>query len=171
MPELLYPASTASDYEAFALLVSEYVAWCRSRYRHDAWFVQQVFGHQALDQELRELATAYGPPKGKTLLARCENEIVGAGAFRRLADGSCEMKRLYVSDRFKGRGIGRRLAEALITAARSDGFRLMRLDTGNLLTEAIDMYHKLGFRDCAPYCDYPEKLLPYLLFMELPLSN
>jgi ribosomal protein S18 acetylase RimI-like enzyme len=81
------------------------------------------------------------------------------------------MKRLFVTDRFKGRGIGRRLAEALINAARSDGFRLMRLDTGNLLTEAIDMYRKLGFRECAPYCDYPEKLLPYLLFMELPLSN
>jgi len=81
------------------------------------------------------------------------------------------MKRLYVSERFKGRGIGRRLAEALIDAARMDGFELMRLDTGNLLTEAITMYRKLGFKDCAPYLEYPQKLLPYLVFMELPLSN
>ena len=171
MSELLYAASTPTDYEAFAVLVSEYIGWCRSRYQHGAGFVEQVFGYQQLDQELRVLATAYGPPKGKTLLARCDDQIVGGGAYRRLPDGSCEMKRLYVSDRFKGRGIGRRLADALINAARSDGFRLMRLDTGNLLTEAINMYRKLGFRDCAPYCDYPEKLLPYLVFMELPLSN
>jgi hypothetical protein len=81
MPELLYSASTPSDYEAFALLVSEYVGWCRSRYQHDAWFVQQVFGYQELDQELRELATAYGPPKGKTLLARCDYQIVGGGSL------------------------------------------------------------------------------------------
>jgi len=47
----------------------------------------------------------------------------------------------------------------------------MRLDTGNLLTEAITMYRKLGFKDCAPRLEYPEKLLPYLVFMELPLRD
>jgi ribosomal protein S18 acetylase RimI-like enzyme len=171
MPELIYPAKTPGDYEAFAVLVSEYVGWCRTRYQHDAWFVEQVFGYQDLDQELSELATAYGPPNGKTLLARCDDQICGGGAFRRLQDGTCEMKRLYVSDRFKGRGIGRRLADELINTARSEGYPLMRLDTGNLLTEAITMYRKLGFRDCAPHLDYPEKLLPRLVFMELPLSN
>jgi len=133
--------------------------------------IEQVFGYQELEQELRELAAAYGPPNGKTLLVRSDDQIAGAGAFRRLADGSCEMKRLYVSERFKGRGIGRRLAEALINEARMDGFELMHLDTGNLLTEAITMYRKLGFRDCAPHREYPEELLPYLVFMALPLHN
>ena len=171
MPELIYSAKTPSDYEAFAVLVREYVSWCRTRYQHDARFVEQVFGYQALDQELRELATAYGSPNGITLLVRTDDQICGGGAFRRLPDGTCEMKRLYVSERFKGRGIGRRLAEALVDAARADGFKLMRLDTGNLLTEAIAMYRKLGFRDCAPHLEYPQKLLPYLLFMELPLSE
>jgi ribosomal protein S18 acetylase RimI-like enzyme len=171
MPELIYYAKTPSDYDAFAVLVSEYVSWCRTRYQHDAWFVEQVFGYQDLDQELGELATAYGSPNGKTLLVRSDDQISGGGAFRRLPDGTCEMKRLYVSERFKGRGIGRRLAETLIDAARADGFKLMRLDTGNLFTEAIAMYRKLGFRDCAPHLEYPEKLLPYLVFMELPLSD
>lgn len=171
MRESFFAASAPGDYEAFAVLVGEYIGWCRSRYQHDAAFVAQVFGYQQLDQELRQLATIYGPPNGTTLLVRCDGQIVGGGAFRRLADGSCEMKRLYVSDRFKGRGIGRRLADALVNAARSDGFRLMRLDTGNLMTEAISMYRNLGFRDCAPHCEYPEKLLPYLVFMELPLRR
>jgi ribosomal protein S18 acetylase RimI-like enzyme len=171
MRESFFPASAPGDYEAFAVLVSEYIGWCRTRYLHDVRFVEQVFGHQQLDQELRQLATTYGPPQGTTLLARCDDQIVAGGAFRRLPDGSCEMKRLYVSERFKGRGIGRRLADALINAARSDGFRLMRLDTGSLMTEAIDMYRKVGFRDCGPHCDYPETLLPYLVFMELPLRK
>jgi GNAT superfamily N-acetyltransferase len=171
MPELIYPAKTPSDFEAFAVLVGEYLSWCRTRYQHDAWFVEQVFGHQALDQELKHLATAYGPPNGRTLLVRSDDQVSAGGAFRRLADGSCEMKRLYVAERFKGRGIGRRLAEALIDAARMDGFELMRLDTGNLLTEAITLYRKLGFKDCTPHLEYPQKLLPYLVFMELPLRN
>jgi len=169
-PELMYSARTPSDYEAFAVLVGEYVSWCRARYQHDAGFVEQVFGYQDLQQDLRNLATAYGPPNGKTLLVRSDDQISGGGAFRRLPDGTCEMKRLYVSERFKGRGIGRRLAEALIDAARADGFKLMRLDTGNLLTEAITLYRKLGFRDCAPHLPYPEKLLRYLVFMEKPLD-
>lgn len=171
MPELIYLAKTASDYESFAVLVREYVGWCRTRYEHDAWFVEKVFGYQDLDQELRELATAYGPPNGKTLLVRSGDQVSGAGAFHRLPDGTCEMKRLYVSQRFKGQGMGRRLAEALIDAARGDGFELMRLDTGNLLKEAITMYRKLGFKECAPHLEYPEKLLPYLVFMELQLSK
>ena len=63
MPELIYPARTPSEYEAFGALVSAYVAWCRTRYRHDTWFVEQVFGNQ----DLLELATTYGPPNGKTI--------------------------------------------------------------------------------------------------------
>ncbi|HTT06099.1 MAG TPA: GNAT family N-acetyltransferase [Steroidobacteraceae bacterium] len=171
MPELIFRARSRSDFEAFAALVSEYVNWCRTRYQSDAWFVEQVFGHQDLEQELGELATTYGPPNGCTLLARIDDRIAGAGAYRRLADGSCEMKRLYVSEQFKGRGIGRRLAEALIDAARSEQFELMRLDTGNLLTEAIALYRKLGFNDCAPHLEYPASLLPYLVFMQLPLRR
>ncbi|HTV78092.1 MAG TPA: GNAT family N-acetyltransferase [Steroidobacteraceae bacterium] len=171
MAELIYPARTAGDYAAFSTLVGEYIGWCRTRYRHDSGFVEQVFGHQDLDRELRQLASAYGPPNGRTLLARSDDVVCGAGAFRKLPDATCEMKRLYVSERFKSRGIGRRLAQALIDAARADGFRLMRLDTANLLTEAIGLYRKLGFRDCAPYLEYPQNLLPYLVFMEMPLGD
>jgi len=97
--------------------------------------------------------------------------VCGAGAYRRLEDGSCEMKRLFVPAAFKGLGLGRRLARALIDAARAEGYGLMRLDTGNLLSEAIALYRSLGFRDCAPHRSYPAQLLPYLVFLELPLDG
>jgi GNAT superfamily N-acetyltransferase len=167
---MIRPAQTPIDYEAFGALVSEYVEWCRGRYRHDPWFVDRVFGHQDLNRELLGLATTYGPPNGRTLLARRDGLVCGGGAYRRLRDGSCEMKRLYVSDRFKGQGIGRALGEALIESARAEGYPVMHLDSANLLTEAIAMYRKMGFRECAPHRSYPSELLPYLVFMELPLS-
>ena len=170
MSDLIYTATTDSDYAAFATLVTEYVEWSRTRYAADVWFVEKVFGHQSLDSELQTLATEYGPPHGKTLLASRDGVIVGAGAYRKLADGSCEMKRLYVGEQFHGHGTGRKLCEALIATARDDGFQLMRLDTGNLLTEAIALYQSVGFRACAPHREYPAELMPYLVFMELPLT-
>ena len=81
------------------------------------------------------------------------------------------MKRLFVPDRFRGHGYGRKLCDALIRSAKDENFKLMRLDTGNLLAEAIAMYESIGFRRCAPYQQYPEKLMPYIVFMELPLTS
>jgi putative acetyltransferase len=78
---------------------------------------------------------------------------------------------LYVSERFRGQGLGRRLCEAITASATDAGFRLMRLDTGHLLTEAIGMYQSIGFRVCAPYQEYPDRLMPYLVFMEMPLTR
>ena len=171
MPEVIYSASDAGDYEAFALLVGAYVAWCRSRYADLDWFVQEVFGHQSLETELAALPIVYGPPSGRALLVRSDHQVCGGGAYRKLPDGSCEMKRLFVADQFKGRGIGRKLCEALISSVREDGCELMRLDTGNRLTEAISMYKSFGFRDCAPHHEYPTHLTPYLVFMKLPITQ
>jgi GNAT superfamily N-acetyltransferase len=170
MADAVYVASNAGDYEAFAELVSGYVAWCRSRYADLEWVMEQIFGHQSLDGELAVLPMTYGPPIGKTLLARSGGQIGGCGAFRKLSDGSCEMKRLFVPDQFRGRGLGRRLCEALISSARDDGYELMKLDTGNRLTEAISMYQSMGFMACAPYQQYPSHLMPYIVFMELPIT-
>ena len=171
LPETIDAAASASDYAAFAGLIREYVEWTRARYRSNAWFVDRIFSHQSLQNELEGLSAYYGPPNGKTLLARRDGQICGGGAYRRLDDEICEMKRLFVPDRFRGRGTGRRICEAIIASARDAGFRLMRLDTGNLLTEAIGMYQSMGFRLCPPYHQYPEELMPYLVFMQMPLAD
>ena len=170
MPDVIVSATTAEDYAAFAAMVREYVEWCRERYADDSWFIDAAFGHQSLELELQALPTAYGPPKGKTLLAKSNGEAIGCIAYRRLSDTICEMKRLYVRVGGQSRGLGRRLSAALIDVAREDGFELMRLDTAKLLTEAIALYTSLGFRDCPPYNEYPDALKPYIVFMDLRLG-
>lgn len=169
MTVLIRPAASAADYVAFAELCRAYVDWCRARYAHDTWFVNEVFGYQSIDEELQDLSVKYGPPKGKTLLIEKDGEIVGVGAWRGTTDRVCEMKRLYIATTAAGQGLGRRLTTALIEAARIEGFTRMQLDTGNLLKEAIAMYESLGFRHIAPYNSYPERLMPYLVWMELDL--
>lgn len=159
-------ASEPKDYEAFGRLCRDYVNWCRSRYRDVPWLMEEVFGYQSLDEELKTLSTVYGSPKGRTLLAVRDQEIVGCGAYRRLSAEVSEMKRMYISERAQGHGVGRLLCGSLLASAKADGFHKMQLDTGNLMAEAIAMYQSMGFSPCPPYRSYPDKLLPYLVFME-----
>ncbi|MFZ0323749.1 MAG: GNAT family N-acetyltransferase [Actinomycetes bacterium] len=169
MPENIVAATTDEDYRAFGALVREYLAWLQARYADTAWFIDAVASHQALDAELEALPATYGPPKGKVLLAVLDGQVSGGVAYRDLHDGTCEMKRLFVPDRFRGRGTGRLLCEALVASAKADGFEMMRLDTGYQNTEAMVMYESMGFRSCAPYHDYPAELVPHLRFMQLSL--
>jgi ribosomal protein S18 acetylase RimI-like enzyme len=119
-----------------------------------------------MDKEIAELPGAYTPPAGRLLLAVYQGEPVGCVAMRKLGDGICEMKRMFVRPAFRREGIGRSLAQTLIEEARSIGYRRMRLDTAGFMAEAIALYRSLGFQEIEPYCYNP---LADAVFMELPL--
>lgn len=123
---------------------------------------------QGFDRELAELPGRYAPPSGRLLLARDGDACVGCIALRALGAGVCEMKRLYVRPAFAGRGIGRRLVEALIAEARTIGYRAMRLDTVPTMHAAIALYESLGFKPIAPYTENP---IEGARFLELPLTR
>jgi GNAT superfamily N-acetyltransferase len=171
MAEEITVASEDADYDAFGDLIREYWGWLQARYLDVSAFIDNVAGHQALDAELADVRKTYGPPAGKLLLARRDGEVSGGVAYRDFHDGSCEMKRMFVPERFQGQGTGRALCRALIDEATADGYRLMRLDTGFRNTGAMVMYESLGFRECPAYRDYPDRLLPHLRFMEKPLVS
>lgn len=162
-------AVSAQDYEAFSVLIDEYVSWLRDRYEREEWLVGDVLGMQALQTEMQNLASVYAPPRGRAFIAELNGEVCGCGAYRRLDASVCEMKRVFVPARFQGNGIGRSICNGLLDAARNDGFRAMRLDTGKLMTEAIALYQSVGFAPIEPYLDYPPEILPYFLFMERAL--
>lgn len=118
-------------------------------------------------RELAELRELYSPPSGAFFLAREEGRPAGCIGLRDLGGGVCEMKRLYVRDAFRGRGIGRRLAGHLAEEARRMGFGRMRLDSLAWMKEAHALYRSMGFREIPAYHDRGQ---PGEIFMELDLA-
>ncbi|KGF82668.1 GCN5 family acetyltransferase [Massilia sp. JS1662] len=78
-----------------------------------------------------------------------------------------EVKRMFVDERRRGLGTGRKLLEHLVMFARMSGLSVLRLETGIHQPEAIGLYERLGFERRAPFGDYRED--PLSLFMELRL--
>ena len=121
---------------------------------------------QEFEAELASLPGKYARPDGRLVLAMEGDEAAGCVAIRKLDAGVCEMKRLYVRPQYRSRGLGRRLAQEMISQAAGAGYTTMRLDTLDRLTEAMGLYESLGFRRTGPYYDNP---LGGVVYWELPL--
>jgi ribosomal protein S18 acetylase RimI-like enzyme len=121
---------------------------------------------QDFSSELNELADRYGPPSGCLWLVMRGSTAVGCGALRRLDDGACEMKRLYIRRAERGASLGRQVAERLVHSARALGYDRMLLDTLAEMAAARRLYLSLGFRETGPYYRNP---LPNAVYMELDL--
>jgi GNAT superfamily N-acetyltransferase len=122
---------------------------------------------QNFGAELAALPGDYTPPEGRLLLAEWDGDLGGCGALHKLENDVCEMKRLYLRPQFRGKGIGRMMAERLIAESRAIGYRSMRLDTvGPVMKDAVAMYRKLGFKEIAAYRENP---MPGTIYMELQL--
>lgn len=149
-------AETAEDIEIVRGLFREYEAWLGM----DLCF-------QGFEEELRTLPGRYAPPDGRLYLASVNGQPAGCIALRKLDDGICEMKRLFLRREARGHGLGNILIETVIDEARAAGYNKMRLDTHPpKMGKAVSLYEAHGFRPIPPYYENPHE---GVVFMELHL--
>lgn len=91
-------------------------------------------------------------------------KVLGCGAVMSIGDGEVELKRMFVADNARRRGVGLCLLKSLEQRARRNGARKLLLETGVSQPEAISLYRRAGFRDRGPFADYRED--PLSVFME-----
>ncbi|WP_442968776.1 GNAT family N-acetyltransferase [Ramlibacter sp.] len=114
---------------------------------------------QGFEEELQSLPGDYAHPRGTLLLARVDGALAGCCALRPLDacdyPDAAEMKRLFVRKAFRGFGLGRQLAEAILDAARQGGYACVLLDTLDDMEAARALYEDLGFQAIEPYYHNP----------------
>ncbi|HRI02509.1 MAG TPA: GNAT family N-acetyltransferase [Pyrinomonadaceae bacterium] len=145
----------------------EQIAEAKTLFReYEAWLAMDLC-FQGFEAELAALPGKYAMPDGRLYLAYSDDKLAGCIALRKLEGKTCEMKRLFVRDGFRGAKVGVSLIEKLIADGREIGYHRMRLDTyPPKMGKAVKLYESHGFQAIPPYYDNPHS---DVLFMELAL--
>lgn len=107
-------------------------------------------------------------PDMTLFVAREDGKAMAMGALRRHPNGVAEVKRMYTTPEYRGRGIGGRILSEIEAMARREGLAQLVLETGNNFDAALRVYARGGFQACGPVLDYPPS--PYTAFFVKPLS-
>jgi len=153
----LYRKAESGDMEGIRFLIREYVG-----------SMSLDLSFQGLEEELAALPGKYSEPGGALIVATEGGGLCGCVAMKKLGEGVCEMKRLYVRDSHKGKGIGKELVRRIIEEARAKCYRVMRLDTLSAMKPALALYREFGFREIEPYVYNP---IEGAVFMEKDLVD
>lgn len=119
---------------------------------------------------MADLPRLHTPPSGKAMLVWRDAEAVGCGMYYDFGGGAVEVKRVFLRPDARGLGAGRALMQALMAEIGAAGYRRIYLDTGSVLTGAIQLYRSLGFTARGPYYPVPDDIVDMLRFFELDLT-
>ena len=119
-----------------------------------------------IDELDRTLAQGYSPeqrhglpvgaifqPHVRFFIARLDGVAMGCGGVALFATFG-EVKRMYVRDNARGRGIGRALLSRIELETNDRGLDVLRLETGVQQLAAIRLYERTGFRRCGAVGEY-----------------
>jgi GNAT superfamily N-acetyltransferase len=161
-------ASSSTDLTEIDVLMREYLSWAAEETEKqfsETLDVEELIGHSIQDMHL------FMSESGRLLIVRVDEDIAGMGFLKGIKDDVCEIKRMYVRPGNRGLGLGRKILQALIEAAKEIGYTRVLLDSEKYMHAAHDLYRSSGFKETSPYSETemnPE-YYQHLVFMELKL--
>jgi putative acetyltransferase len=117
---------------------------------------------QKFEEELNIIHSMYGSPSGCLLLVYEQQLPIACAAYRKIGEGICELKRMYIKPSYRGKGIGQKLLDLLCTRAKLNGYASMRLDTLDSMLPAIKLYTNNGFYTIEAYYHNPNEGVVYM---------
>jgi GNAT superfamily N-acetyltransferase len=129
---------------------------------HDKPTLEETIAHYETAWPLQDVLDfqRHYVENGGAFLALLDGErIIGTGALHFLEDGVGEIKRLWLLPEFQGQGLGYRIMQSLIAAAREKGYHTLRLETAPAYQpRAVAFYRQMGFREIPRYGDDPDDI-------------
>jgi ribosomal protein S18 acetylase RimI-like enzyme len=132
-------------------LIIEYIKW-----------LNQDLAFQNIEDELINFPKKYEEPNGAFIIAKDNDKVIGCVGLKKLDGNICEMKRLFVNDIYRGKGIGKRLVEKIMEEAKDKDYKKMRLDTLKTMESALKIYYKNNFYEIEAYYNNPNKDVVYI---------
>jgi GNAT superfamily N-acetyltransferase len=114
----------------------------------------QAYGREVATEVDRLSIYEFLPPAGAFIVLEVDGVTVAGGALRRMAAGVGEIKRMWTAPAQRGLGYGRRVLVALEAAAARRGYHTLRLETGDVLDAAINLYRSAGYEPIPPYGEH-----------------
>lgn len=143
---------TAADFEIAKNLFREYAS-----------SLNFALGFQNFEGELNEIAIQYHRPFGGLILVMDDStgEAIGCVGVRKFEGVIGELKRMYLQDAYRGKGLGKALLSQALFLSQKLGFEKLRLDTVSSMKSAIALYQSMGFYEIAPYRYNPNEDTQY----------
>ena len=106
---------------------------------------------QATDADLEDIEQSYLARGGTFfVLEDQDGSIIGAYGLYPLGNQTCELRKMYLHNSHRGRGLGKFLLDSALAEARRLGFGRMTLETASVLKEAVALYERYGFVEYEP---------------------
>lgn len=150
----------------FEKLTEEDIGQTKSLIREYLRWIDIDLCFQNIEEEMEHFPIKYSEPEGAFYVAKDGNRVVGCVGIKKIGKDTCEMKRLFVNDEYKGLGIGKRLIEIIIEEAKEKRYAKMRLDTLKRMDRAYKIYKAFGFKEIKQYVENP---IEDAIFMEKTL--
>ncbi len=105
---------------------------------------------QVTDRDIQDIDAWYVLNRGVFKVLEDEGRIVGSYGIFTVSDTVCELRKMYVLDKYRGQGLGARLMEDALHEAKALGYDVIILETNSRLMEACSLYRSYGFQEFKP---------------------